>query len=156
MFTQRFTDKVAMVTGGGSGIGEATCMAFAKEGANLAIFDLDIENTEKVAVNVRNLGRKAIALRVDVANFQEVNVSVQKVYDELKHIDILINGAGYADYVPFAEMSEEVWDRSIAVHLKGTFNCTRAVINGMIAQNSGKILNISSVTAIVGLPKHTQ
>jgi NAD(P)-dependent dehydrogenase (short-subunit alcohol dehydrogenase family) len=117
---------------------------------------LHIENAEKIAIDVKALGQNAIALGVDVADFQAVNTAVRKVQREFKHIDILINGAGYGQYVPFAEMSEEIWDRSIAVHLKGTFNCTRAVINGMINRRYGKILNISSVTGIVGLPKHTQ
>ncbi|MCK4785662.1 MAG: 3-oxoacyl-ACP reductase FabG [Desulfobacteraceae bacterium] len=151
----RFEDKVALVTGGGSGMGEATCLGFAREGADIAIFDLNIENTEKVAASVRDLGRKAVALKVDVADFQGVNASVQRVYEELSHIDILINGAGYGQYVPLSEMSEEAWDRSIAVHLKGTFTCTRAVINGMIEQKWGKIVSISSISGIVGTPTHS-
>ncbi len=152
----KFKGRVALVTGGGSGIGAAACSAFAKEGASVAVLSLHLEKAEKTAMDVKALGQKAIALGVDVADFKAVNTAVQKVQQEFKHIDILINGAGYGEYVPFAEMSEEVWDRSIAVHLKGTFNCTRAVINGMIDRKYGKILNISSVTGIVGLPKHTQ
>jgi len=151
----RFLNKVALVTGGGSGMGEAISRGFAKEGADIAIFDLNIENAEMVANVVRGLGRRAVALKVDIANFAEVNACVKTVLDELQHIDILVNAAGYGQYVPFAELSEDVWDRSVAVHLKGTFNCTRAVINEMIAQRSGKIVNISSTAGIIGSPRHT-
>lgn len=150
----RFSGKVVLVTGGGSGIGAATCLAFAKEGADIAIFDMNIENAEEVTAKVRNMQRKARALKVDVSSFSAINACVQKVYEELEHIDVLINAAGYGRYVLCAEMSEEVWDRSIAVHLKGPFNCTRAVINGMIAQRSGKIVNISSTAGLMGTVRH--
>lgn len=149
----KFKGKVAAVTGGGGGMGRSISLEFAKEGADIAILDLVPGNAEKLANQVRDLGRKAIALKVDVADFQAVNDSINRVYQEFKRIDILINAAGYAQYVPFAEMTEEMWDASIGTHLKGTFNATRAVIRGMTSQRSGRIISISSVAGVTGTPK---
>jgi len=152
----RFKGKVALITGGGSGIGEAACFAFAKEGAGIGILDINITNAEKVENHLKEIGCTALAVQANVANYEEVRTAVQKIYSKFKHIDILVNGAGYGHYVLLSEMSEAEWDDSIAVNLKGPFNCTRAVINGMISQKSGKIVNISSVAGIVGAHRHTQ
>ena len=152
----KFEGKKAVVIGGGGGMGRAICCEFAKEGADVAVVDLVLENAETVAKQVRDLRRKAIALKVDVADFQAFHDCINTVYKEFKRIDILVNGAGYGDLVPFAEMSEETWDRSIATHLKGTFNATRAVINGMISQHSGRIISISSIGGVTGTPNHCQ
>jgi 3-oxoacyl-[acyl-carrier protein] reductase len=152
----RFDGKKAVVVGGGGGMGRAICCGFAKEGADVAVLDLVLENAEKVAKEVRDSGHKAIAMKVDIGDFKTVHDCINGVYKEFKHIDILVNGAGYGDLVPFAEMTEETWDRCIATHLKGTFNAMRAVINGMISQHSGRIISISSIAGVTGTPKHCQ
>jgi NAD(P)-dependent dehydrogenase (short-subunit alcohol dehydrogenase family) len=150
----KFEDKKVVVAGGGGGMGLAISLAFAQEGADIAVLDFVAENAEKVAKQVMGMGRKAIALKVNVADFKAVNDCIKNVYDEFKNIDILINAAGYGQYIPFAELTEEMWDRSIATHLKGPFNATRAVINGMISQRSGRIISFSSISGITGTPKH--
>ena len=150
----KFEDKKVVVAGGGGGMGLAISLAFAHEGADVAILDSVAENAEKVASQVTGMGRKAIALKVDVADFKAVGDCIKRVYDEFKSIDVLINAAGYGQYVPFAELTEEVWDRSIGTHLKGPFNATRAVINGMISQRSGRIISFSSISGVTGTPKH--
>jgi len=152
----RFEGKVAVITGGGSGIGRATCIAFAKEGARIGILDVNPSNAEKVAKEVRDGGGAAVGVQADVARYEEVTSAIGQVENILGQIDILVNAAGYGHYVVLAEMSEEAWDRSIAVNLKGTFNCTRAVINTMISRRQGKIVNVSSVAGIVGAARHTQ
>jgi len=150
----KFEGKKVVVAGGGGGMGLSISLAFAQEGADVAILDFVAENADKVASQVTGMGRKAIALKVDVANFKAVNDCIKRVYDEFKSIDVLINAAGYGEYVPFAELTEEIWDRSIGTHLKGTFNATRAVINGMISQRSGRIISVSSIAGVTGTPKH--
>lgn len=147
--------KVAVVTGGGGGMATGISQELAQEGCDIALLDVNLENAEKVADLVRALGRRAIAIQCDVAQFSNVHWAMDRVYHELEHIDILVNNAGYGQYVLVSEMTEEMWDRMIAVHLKGTFNCTRAVINRMISQRSGRIINISSVTGIMGAATHT-
>ncbi len=151
----KFEGKKAVVTGGGSGQGASIALSLAREGADVAILDLDLENAEKVANQVRELKRKAIAMKVDVADFQGVNDCIKRVYSEFGRIDFLINSAGRGQYVLLAEMTEEMWDRSVAIHLKGVFNCTRAVINGMSDQQYGRIINISSASGVWGPPKHS-
>ena len=151
----RFEGKKAVVTGGGSGQGESICIKLAEEGADVAILDLSLEKAEGVAKRVRELKRKAIAMKVDVSDFHAVGDCIKKVYDEFESIHFLINAAGYGQYIPFAEMTEEMWDRSIATHLKGVFNCSRAVINDMIAQRYGRIVNFTSISGIIGTATHS-
>ena len=148
----KFNGKKAVVVGGGGGIGSVTCIELAKEGADVAVLDYSIEKSEKVAGNVTNLGRKAMAMQIDVAVYTEVDTCIKRVYEEFKRIDFMINMVGYAQLCPLADMTEKMWDRSIAVHLKGVFNCTRTVINDMIAQRSGRIVNFSSIAGVSGTP----
>ena len=150
----RFEGKKAIVVGGGGGMGLAMCLGFAKEGADVAVLDFVGEAAESVAKKVRGMGQKSLGLKVDVSDFKAVNDCITKVHDNFSRIDILVNAAGYGQFIPFAEMSEEMWDRSIAVHLKGTFNATRAVINFMISQKYGRIISISSLAGVRGTPTH--
>jgi 3-oxoacyl-[acyl-carrier protein] reductase len=91
----------------------------------------------------------------DVTKFPDVQAAIGKVYAQFGHVDILVNNAGYGQYILVKDMTEEMWDRMIAVHLKGTFSCTKAVIDKMIAQGSGRIINISSVSGMMGAPTHS-
>jgi 2-hydroxycyclohexanecarboxyl-CoA dehydrogenase len=142
--------KNAVVTGGASGIGRGICLRLARDGANIAILDLDSAGAEKVAAEVIALGRRAVVCQVDVANRAQIDAAVERVRRELGPMQILVNDAGIGEFVPLAQMSEAQWDRMIAIHLKGTFNCTKAVVQDMIDANWGRIVSISSVAGLAG------
>ena len=142
--------KNAVVTGGASGIGRGICLRLAREGANVAILDLDLPGAEKVAGEIVALERKALACQVDVVNRAQVGAAVERARKELGPIHILVNDAGVGEFVPLAQMGEEQWDRMIAIHLKGTFNCTKAVVQDMIDAKWGRIVSISSVAGLGG------
>jgi NAD(P)-dependent dehydrogenase (short-subunit alcohol dehydrogenase family) len=151
----KLRDKVAVITGGGSGIGRAIVLKFAGEGASVAIFDINEENANRVAAAAKSLGRGAIALIVDVSNFLQAKKGVESVVKEFKKIDILVNNAGFTNPCPAHEMPEDMWDRIMAVNLKGVFNCCRWVLPHMYAQKSGRIINMSSIAGVSGTPLHT-
>ena len=142
--------KNAIVTGGASGIGRGICLHLARDGANLAILDLDLTGAEKVAAEVVAIGRKAVACQVDVASRAQVDAAVARARQELGPIHILVNDAGIGEFVPLAQMNEAQWDRMIAIHLKGTFNCTKAVVQDMIDAKWGRVVSISSVAGLGG------
>jgi 3-oxoacyl-[acyl-carrier protein] reductase len=147
----KFQGKVSIVTGGGAGIGEAIALAFAREGAHVAIWDLDGNRAEKVSSTIQEMGHKSIAIQMSVANAREVNASVQRVLREYGRIDILINNAGICQVVPsLEEIKEEDWDRVLAVNLKGVFLCSKAVMGVMKKQKAGKIINMGSLAGKVG------
>src|SRR5712691_2364622 len=142
--------KNAVVTGGASGIGRGIALRLAREGANVAILDLNSVSAEKVAAEIAALERKSVACQTDVANRAQVNASIERVRKELGPIHILVNDAGIGKFVLLSDMSEEQWDRMIAIHLKGTFNCTKAVVQDMIDAKWGRIVSISSVAGLGG------
>jgi 2-hydroxycyclohexanecarboxyl-CoA dehydrogenase len=144
--------KISIVTGGASGIGRAIALRLASDGADVGIFDLDLEGGETVARDIRDGGRRALAVRVDVADARSVGEGVARVRRELGQIQILVNNAGYGEIAPLVQMTEEQWDRMIAVHLKGVFHCTRAVVEEMIASGWGRIVSTSSVAGLGGAP----
>lgn len=144
-------DKVSIVTGAGAGIGEAIALALAGEGAHVSAWDLDGNRAEKVASKIREIGRKSLAIQMDVANAQQVNTSVERVLREYGRIDILVNNAGICQTISSIEKIEEKdWDQILAVNLKGTFLCSRAVMGIMKGQKSGKIINMGSLGGKVG------
>jgi 2-hydroxycyclohexanecarboxyl-CoA dehydrogenase len=142
--------KNAVVTGGASGIGRGIALRLAREGANVAILDLNSAGAEKVAAAIAVLGRKSAAWQTDVANRAQVNASIERVRKELGPIHILVNDAGIGKFVLLSDMSEEAWDEMIAIHLKGTFNCTKAVVQDMIDAKWGRVINISSTAGLGG------
>ncbi len=142
--------KNAMVTGGASGIGRGICLRLAREGANVAILDLNLSGAETVAAEVEALGRKSVACKADVANRAQVDAAIEQVRTALGPIQILVNDAGIGKFVLLSEMSEEAWDEMIAIHLKGTFNCTKAVVQDMVAAKWGRVVNISSTAGLGG------
>ena len=144
------TQRNAVVTGGASGIGRAISLRLASSGCDVAIWDLDGERAAKVAEEVKALGRRATALKVDVASFRDVEAAAARVRRELGPVTILVNDAGFGEIVPLAQMSESQWDRMIAVHLKGTFNCTRLLVQDMIDARWGRVVSISSVAGLKG------
>jgi 2-hydroxycyclohexanecarboxyl-CoA dehydrogenase len=144
--------KIAVVTGGASGIGRGIVLRFARDGADVAVLDRDVAGARGVAEEATALGRRATAVEVDVAKSASVHAAVANVRRVLGPIAILVNDAGIADFTPLLEMSEEGWDRMIAVHLKGTFNCTRAALPDMVAARWGRVVNMSSVAGLRGGP----
>ncbi|UCG82918.1 MAG: SDR family oxidoreductase [Dehalococcoidia bacterium] len=148
----RIQDKVAIVTGGGSGIGHGTGIRLAEEGAAVAIFDIDLEGAENTAREIRKAGGQALALRVDVSQAEDVESAVQEVISTLRKVDILVNNAGLSTMTSIAKMSEDAWDSTLDVNLKGVFLCCRAVIPRMKERRYGKIVNISSILGLTGSP----
>lgn len=147
--------RVAVVTGGGSGIGAGVVAELAARGADVAILDLSVESAQQVAAALRPDGGRGLALTADVSDRASVDAAIATVLAELGRVDILVSNAGHAQYLPFREVTEEIWDHMIAVHLKGTFNCAKAVVEPMVAQHYGRIVTMSSVAALTGSPLHT-
>lgn len=143
-------DKVALITGGARGIGREIAFVFAKEGANIALCDINLQQAEETAKEIKGLGKEAIAFGVDVTDSKAVQEMVDKILDKFGKIDILINNAGIARDALLIRMSEQDWDSVIAVNLKGTFNCTKAVAKVMLKQRSGRIVNIASIIGLMG------
>jgi 3-oxoacyl-[acyl-carrier protein] reductase len=142
--------KVALVTGGAQGIGEAISMALAKEGASIAVLDVNLEKAQETAANIKKLGVDSEAFKCDVSNTSDVEATVEKVVDRFKKIDILVNNAGVTRDNLLIRMSEQEWDLVIAINLKGTFNFTQKVGRIMMKQRAGTIVNISSVIGLMG------
>lgn len=141
----RLRDKVAIVTGAARGNGEGIARAMAREGAFVALWDL-LDLVEETAKSIRNLNQKAVAFKVDITNGNQVRRTVQELLKECQKVDILVNNAGIYPFVPFLEMADEVRDKVIDINVKGTMNCTKAVLPIMIQHRYGKIINVSSVT----------
>ena len=153
----RFKDKVVIVTGAGSGIGRAISKCFAKEGAISVIAELRIDAGEKVADEIKKEGGKAVAIKTDVANREEVLAMVKKVVDEFGKVDILVNNAALTtmSFSYFHEMDPEEWEREIAVDWIGVLNCCHAVIPHMINQKGGKIASITSDASKISTPRQS-
>jgi NAD(P)-dependent dehydrogenase (short-subunit alcohol dehydrogenase family) len=141
----RLKDKVAVVTGSGRGIGRAIALAFAREGASLVINAVNLDHAESVAEEIRALGREALPLKADVSNGREVRNLVESTIAQFRKIDVLVNNAGISRPGPIEDLSEEDWDTTMNVNLKGTFLCSKAVGNEMIKRSCGVIINISSI-----------
>jgi len=147
-------DSVAIVTGSGRGLGRAITLRFAKEGAKLAIVDLDKERGSTVLEEVKGLGGTGTLIAADVSSSRQVSEMVEKVIGELGRIDILVNNAGIHDGKPFWEEPEELWQRMYRVNVIGTVLPSQAVVPHMIKRRKGKIVNVSSKAAVVGEPGH--
>ncbi len=144
------TGKVALVTGAAQGIGRAVSLLLARSGADLVVSDINLEKAEETAREIETIGRKAMAIRVNVASFGEVEKMVEAILERFGRIDILVNNAGIARDKLILRMTEEEWDAVLNVNLKGTFNCTKAVVRHMSKQRSGKIVSIASVVGEMG------
>jgi len=139
-------DQVAVVTGGGSGIGRATCLELARRGASIAVADLALERARSVAAEVAALGVASFAAQVDVASSASVSQCVAAVLDRFGRIDLLVNSAGIYQTGAIGEISEADWDRVLAVNLKGAFLMCKAVVPIMQKQHAGAIINVSSIS----------
>jgi len=142
--------KIALVTGGAQGIGESIAMTLAKEGASIAVVDVNAEKAAETTAKIKGLGVDAQEYKADVSNTTEVESVVDKIIDKFKRIDILVNNAGITRDNLIIRMSEQEWDMVIGINLKGVFNFTKAVSKVMMKQRSGSIINISSVVGLFG------
>jgi meso-butanediol dehydrogenase/(S,S)-butanediol dehydrogenase/diacetyl reductase len=149
----RFANKCALVTGGGSGIGRAVCLAFAREEADVGVADVSPEGAEATTQEVKRSGRKAVALRVDVADPASVQAMVNQAATALGRIDVLVNSAGVREIVPFLQLPFGEWQRVISINLTGTFLCSQAVAQYLVQQGrGGKIVNLASVAGLMAVP----
>jgi NAD(P)-dependent dehydrogenase (short-subunit alcohol dehydrogenase family) len=158
----RFEDKVVIVTGGASGMGRLAAYRIAEEGARVVVADIQIEAADEVIDEIKALGHEAVAVKVDVANFDDARQMAKVALDTFGQIDILLNVAG-GSVGPviktkqglFAESTPERWHEMITLNLTGTLACTRAVINHMIERRYGKIVCFSSDAGVIGMQRGT-
>ncbi len=146
----QLANQIAVVTGAGRGIGRAIALKFAAEGADVVCVSRTAENSERVAAEVRALGRKAWAYAVDVADAAAVEAAAEKILAECGRVDILVNNAGVTRDGLLMRMSGEDWDAVLDTNLKGAFHVTKAFNRAMLKQRAGRIINISSVVGLMG------
>lgn len=144
----RLKDKVALITGGGRGIGAATAFLFAEEGAKICIVDMREEALSKISAEAKGKGYEFKTLLGDVSKKGQVDAVFEQLIKEFGRIDVLVNNAGIAISRPFLEKTVEDWERTMAVNLVGVFLCSQAAARHMLKQKSGKIVNISSIRGI--------
>jgi NAD(P)-dependent dehydrogenase (short-subunit alcohol dehydrogenase family) len=148
----RLQDKIALVTGGGGGIGRATALAYQREGAKVAVADLNVEAARAVAAEIEAAGGDAIAIQVDVTKSAEVEAMVKQVVTRFGRLDIAFNNAGIdIEHLPLHKATEEEFDKLVAVNIKGVWLCMKHEITQMLEQGSGgAIVNTSSVGGVIG------
>ena len=155
MVNYGFDGKVALVTGSGSGIGHASAVAFASNGARVAVADIKAENGERTVEAIRASGGEAQFFTVDVSSEESVNQLIADVVDHYGTLDLAHNNAGIdAEPVPLAELSAQNWRRIIDINLSGVFYCMKAEINHMLQRKSGAIVNTASASGLIGGYKH--
>lgn len=151
----RLTEKVAIVTGAGQGIGRAISLRLAQEGAKVVIADIKESAGEAVATEIEKSGGKALAVQTDVSKADSVEDLKKKTFQRFGRIDVLVNNAGIYPVCPLAEMTEELWDRVIDTNLGGSFLCSRAVVPYMRTQKAGRIICVASTLAYKGAKNGT-
>jgi 3-oxoacyl-[acyl-carrier protein] reductase len=147
-----FKGQIAIVTGGGRGIGRAIAEGFAKRGINVALADINADDAIEAAATLRTLGVKAVGIKLDVSKSDEVKKAFEDIRKEFSKIDILVNNAGVTKDGLMIRMKEEDWDIVMDINLKGVFLCSREAIKDMSQRRYGRIVNISSVAAFMGNP----
>ncbi len=144
--------KSALVTGGGTGLGREISLQLAREGANVAVnYSRSQAEAEQTVADLRALGVRAFAVQADVASDAQVRAMIQRVVDEFGGLDILVNNAGTTEFVPFKDLealTEEIWDRTLDVNVKGVFFCTRAAAPHLRKSGQGKVINVTSVSGL--------
>lgn len=148
----RLEGRNALITGAAQGIGKSIALGMAKEGANVAIADVNIDSAEKTTQEVAGLGVRSIAVKLDVSKQDEVTEVFKTVTGELGSLDILVNNAGITRDTLIMRMKEEDWDAVLNINLKGSFLCCKEAVKIMAKQRAGKIISISSVVAFMGNP----
>lgn len=147
---RRFEGKVVIVTGGGGGIGGATCLRFAQEGAKVAVFDINLDAAERTVAAITEATGQAAAFRVDITSRASVDAGVAKVEEDLGPIDVMVNNAGWDVFKPFVKTEPADWDKLIAINLTGPLHLHHAVLPRMVERRAGRIVNIASDAARVG------
>lgn len=145
--SMRLKDKICLITGGGRGIGRATAIRFAQEGARVAVADVDLQVAAEVA---HELGERGLALELDVSSRESIEAGLDRIISHWGRLDVLVNNAGIVRDAQLLKMSEADFDAVIDINLKAVFTCTQAVARRMVDQGSGVILNASSVVALYG------
>lgn len=146
----QLANQIAVVTGAGRGIGRAIALKFAQEGADIVVVSRTQENSDKVAAEIRTMGRKAWAFAVDVSDAAAVSAAAEKIMAECGKVDILVNNAGVTRDGLLMRMSDADWDTVLNTNLKGAFLVTKAFARAFIKQRSGRIINVSSVIGLIG------
>jgi NAD(P)-dependent dehydrogenase (short-subunit alcohol dehydrogenase family) len=148
----RLANKVAIITGSASGMGQAAAELFASEGASVVVTDIIVEAGEETALKIRDAGGKAIFVKANVSKEDEVKSMVQAAIDSFGHVDVLYNNAGImpSDDASVTNLSEEVWDRVLDINLKSAFLCSKYTIPHMVEQGKGSIINVASFVAFMG------
>lgn len=146
----RLKGKKALVTGAAQGIGKAVAVMLAKEGADIAVSDINLDLAAQTAAEIKSLGVNAVAIEGNVASSESADSMVAKTVEGLGAIDILVNNAGITRDTLILRMKDEDWDAVLNVNLKGTFNCLRSAVKVMSKQRSGKIINIASIVGLMG------
>src|SRR6202521_5240415 len=147
----RLTDKVAIITGGGSGFGEVTARLFASEGAAVMLADINGPAAAAVAETINNAGGRAIWAKTDVTSTSSVEAMVQATLSTFERVDILFNNAGIEGFGTVIESDEETWDRMFAVHVRGAYLCSKYALPPIIdSGRGGGVINVSSVAGLVG------
>jgi NAD(P)-dependent dehydrogenase (short-subunit alcohol dehydrogenase family) len=146
------TGQVAVVTGGGTGIGQATSLVLAAHGADIVVASRRVDNLEQTATRVRDLGRRALVQQTDVRNPEECRQLIATVVQQLGRIDILVNNAGGSRDFPLDEWTTEAFDNSISLNLRSVFVLSQEAARHMVRQRSGSIVNVSSVASEVAMP----
>ncbi len=150
----KLKDQVAIVTGGAKGMGKAVSLALANEGADVVVTARRLPPLEELAEEIRSIGRRSLAISSDITKWNEVSAMVEKTIDRFGKVDILVNVAGVTGplQTPTWEVKEEDWDHTLAVNLKGTFLCSKAVLKDMIRRRSGNIVNFAGTSGTRGYP----
>lgn len=150
--------KVVIITGSRRGMGRAHALAFAKEGARVVVSDISLEDCQEVVDEIASQGGEAIAIKCDVTKKEEIEEMVRKTIEKWGRVDVLVNNAGICQFKPFLQLTEEDWERTIDINLKGYFLCAQRVAHEMAKQKSGVIINIASIAmgqVGVGFPNIT-